>query len=69
MLSISLLLEVNRRAGLTAGRPLMDDTRVQAAYCLDAPDEVQDGTEWYEDDDFSDCCGPVPRLIPLRGEA
>ena len=68
MLSISLLLEVNRRANLAAGRPLMDDACAQARYCLDAPDEVQDGAEWFDDAEL-DCRGPVPRMIPLRGDA
>lgn len=68
MLSIRLMLEINRRAHLCAGRPLLNDACVQAAYCLDAPDEVQDGCEFFDDQEL-DLAGPVPRLIPLRGDA
>lgn len=65
MLSVQLMLEVTRRTHLCAGRPLLDDACLQAKYCLDAPDEVQDGAEWFEDDE-ADCCGPVPRFVSLR---
>lgn len=36
------------------------------AASMDAPDTVQDGMEWYVDEDDPDCCGPVPRLVELR---
>lgn len=36
------------------------------AASIDAPDTVQDGMEWYVDEDDPDCCGPVPRLVELR---
>ena len=45
----------------------MDDACAQARYCLDAPDEVQDGAEWFDDAEL-DCRGPVPRMVPLRGD-
>lgn len=71
MLSMQLMCEVSRRtlADERISRPLLDDACLQAAYCLDAPDEVQDGMEWYEDEDFSDCCGPVPRMVAVRERA
>lgn len=71
MLSMKLMCEVSRRtlADERISRPLLDDACLQAAYCLDAPSEVQDGMEWYEDKDFSDCCGPVPRVVEVREPA
>jgi hypothetical protein len=33
---------------------------------MDAPDTVQDGMQWYADEDDADLCGPVPRLVELR---
>jgi len=71
MLSMKLMCEVSRRtlADEQISRPLLDDACLQAAYCLDAPDDVQDGMEWYEDEDFSDCCGPVPRMVAVRERA
>lgn len=67
MLSMQLMVEAARR--FTAPGALsvvLDDAILQAAYCLDAPSKVQDGMEWYEDEDFADCCGPVPRVVELR---
>ncbi len=71
MLSMQLMCEVSRRtiADEQISRPLLDDACLQAAYCLDAPSKVQDGMEWYEDEDFSDVCGPVPRLVAVREPA
>ena len=66
MLSLQLMVEVSRRFGHARGmRDLLDDACVQARYCLDATDEVQDGAEWYEDEE-ADCCGVVPRIVQLR---
>lgn len=72
MLSMHLMVAVSEKAMRVPGwlsRPLLDDAILQAAYCLDAPDTVQDGAEWFEDIEWSDCSGPVPRLISLRGDA
>lgn len=69
MLSMQLMVAVSERAMRAPGwlgRHLLDDAILQAAYCLDAPDTVKDGMEWHEDEDFSDCCGPVPRVVSLR---
>ena len=68
MLWLELTVEASRRFNGPGGslRALLDDAYVQAKYSLDAPDEVQDGMEWYEDEDFSDCCGPVPRMVAVR---
>ena len=67
MLSVHLMCEAARRFTPPGSiRMLVDDARVQAAYCLDAPDEVQDGMEWHDDEDFHDCCGPVPRIVDVR---
>ncbi len=67
MLSMMLMVEASRRFTAPGSlRVLLDDACLQAAYCLDAPDEVKDGAEWYEDEDFSDCCGPVPRIVSVR---
>lgn len=64
LLGISLMLEMSRRGG--AQLPLLDDCSVQARYCLDAPDEVQDGVEWWQDPEFTDVRGPVPRFVSIR---
>lgn len=70
MLSVQLLLEYARRhQGQLACRCLLDDATQQAAYCLDAPDEVQDGMEWWQDPDFEDVRGPVPRTVAVRETA
>lgn len=67
MLSVHLLLECSRRQrGEWACQRLLDDACLQAAYCLDAPHEVQDGTTWWQDPEFDDVCGPVPRMVELR---
>ena len=65
MLSLSLMCETARRCDFKPSRALLDDSGLQAKYCLDAPSEVQDGCEWYEDDE-ADLCGPVPRVVALR---
>jgi hypothetical protein len=70
MLSMHLMVAVSEKARSEPGwlsRPLLDDAILQAAYCLDAPDTVQDGAEWHDDPEWSDCCGPVPRIISVRG--
>ena len=67
MLSMQLMVEVSHR--FTAPGPLrvlLDDACLQAKYCLDAPSEVQDGMQRYEDEDFADCCGTVTRRVELR---
>lgn len=71
MLSMQLMCEVSRRtlADERISRPLLDDACLQAAYCLDAPDEVQDGMEWWQDPDFVDVRGPVPRTVAAREPA
>lgn len=67
MLSVELMLECSRRQrGEWACRLLLDDACVQAAYCLDAPHEVQDGMTWWQDPEFDDVRGPVPRTVELR---
>ena len=70
MLSMHLMDAASERAMRDPGwlsRHLLDDAILQAAYCLDAPDEVQDGVEWHESE-VSELSGPVPRIIELRGE-
>jgi hypothetical protein len=71
MLIIELMSEASRRFKGPGGslRVLLDDVPLQAAYCLDAPDEVQDGMEWYSDPDFADISGPVPRFVEVREPA
>lgn len=70
MLSVQLMLESSRRQhGGWACRRLLDDATLQAAYCLDAPDEVQDGMEWWQDPEFGDVRGPVPRMVTVREPA
>lgn len=67
MLSMQLMVEASRRSTAPGAlRVLLDDACVQAKYCLDAPDQVQDGSQWYQDEDFADCCGAVPRMVALR---
>lgn len=68
MLSVQLMLESSKRqAPGWACRNLLDDATLQAAYCLDAPDEVQDGMEWWQDPEFEDVRGPVPRTAAVTG--
>ena len=70
MLSLQLQLECWRRhQDQLACRRLLDDATLQAAYCLDAPDQVQDGMEWWQDPEFSDVRGPVPRMVAVREPA
>lgn len=74
MLGVHLMLEVSRRyqsSGVPRSiRPLLEDACLQAKYCLDAPDEVQDGAEWFADPE-TDTFGVIPRVIDVRarGEA
>lgn len=65
MLSVNLMLEVNRRCNHHAGESLLRDACLQAAYCMDAPDEVQDGMHWWDDSEL-DVHGAVPRVVGLR---
>lgn len=65
MLSVKLMLEVNRRCNHDAGELLLRDACLQAAYCMDAPDEVQDGMHWWDDPEL-DVHGAVPRVVKLR---
>ena len=70
MLSIQLMLESSKRQGPNwACRKLLDDACLQAAYCLDAPQHVQDGMEWWQDPELTDVHGPVPRMVELREPA
>jgi hypothetical protein len=70
MLSVELLLESSRReAPRWPWRHLVDDACLQAAYCLDAPHEVQDGVQWVEDPHVTGLRGPVPRMVELREPA
>jgi hypothetical protein len=68
MLSVQLMLEVNRRCNHDAGELLLRDACLQAAYCMDAPDEVQDGMHWWDDPEL-DVHGAVPRVVELREPA
>jgi hypothetical protein len=63
LLGVDLMIAMSRRGGNTL--PLLDDCSTQARYCLDATDEVQDGAEWFADDEF-DMSGVVPRIIQAR---
>ena len=65
MLNLNLMSEIICRAGSIGGvGHLLRDTALQAAMCLDAPDTVEDGVEWFEDYGMA---GPVPRVVELRG--
>jgi hypothetical protein len=68
MLWLYLTVETSRRFKAPGGslRVLLDDAYVQAKYCIDAPDEVQDGIEWYQDPDSVEVRGPVPRMVAAR---
>lgn len=67
MLSLELILEASKRQGSEqACRILLDDASMQSAYCLDAPSEVQDGMEWWQDPELDDVNGAVPRVVKLR---
>lgn len=68
MLSVQLMLEVNRRCNHDAGELLLRDACLQAAYCMDAPDDVQDGMHWWDDPEL-DVHGAVPRVVELREPA
>ena len=73
MLGINLMCELSRRytgprvPGVNI-RPLLEDACLQERYCLDAPDTVQDGVEWFNDLEY-EVSGVVPRMIELRPEA
>ena len=69
-LSVSLMSEASRRVNGNADhlRHLLGDAAVQSAYCLDAPEWIEDGAEWFYScwSGADDISGPVPRMILLR---
>lgn len=67
MLMLELMTEASRRYGSGPGwAAVVGDASDQAQHGMDAPDEVQDGIEWYADDEYAEVCGPVPRMVALR---
>ena len=67
MLMLELMTEASRRYGSGAGwAAVVGDAGGQARHGMDAPDEVQDGMEWYADEEDAEVCGPVPRMVALR---
>lgn len=67
MLMLELMCEAAKRYGSGPGfGAVVSDAGDQARHRMDAPDTVQDGMEWYADEDDAECCGPVPRLVALR---
>ena len=67
MLMLELMAEASKRYGSGPGwGAVVGDAGDQARHGMDAPDTVQDGMEWFADEDDADCCGPVPRLVDLR---
>ena len=66
MLMLELMAEAARRYGSGPGWiAVIGDAGDQSRHGMDAPDTVQDGMEWFADDD-PEVCGPVPRLVELR---
>ena len=66
-LMLELMSEATKRYGSGPGwGAVIGDAGDQARHGMDAPDEVQDGMEWYADDDDREIAGPVPRLVDLR---
>ena len=64
---LELMTEASRRYGSGPGwGAVVGDAGDQARHCMDAPDEVQDGMEWYADEEDAEVCGPVPRMVALR---
>lgn len=67
MLMLELMCEAAKRYGSGPGFvAVIDDAGCQARHGMDAPDTVQDGMEWFADDDDAEVCGPAPRLVQLR---
>ena len=67
MLILELMTEAAKRYGMEPGLDaVVTDASQQARHGMDAPDEVQDGMEWYADERDADIAGPVPRLVALR---
>lgn len=67
MLMLELMTEAARRYGSGPSfGAVVSDAGDQARHGMDAPDTVQDGMEWYADEDDPECCGPVPRVVVLR---
>lgn len=70
MLSVQLMLESSKRQGPDwACRNLLQDACLQAAYCLDAPQQVEDGMTYWQDPELEGVRGPVPRMVELREPA
>ena len=66
-LMLELMGEATKRYGSGPGwGAVVCDAGDQARHGMDAPDEVQDGMEWYADDDDPEIAGPVPRWVELR---
>lgn len=67
MLMLELMTEAAKRYGSGPGwAAVIGDAGDQARHGMDAPDEVQDGMEWYADEDDPEVCGPAPRMVALR---
>ena len=67
MLMLELMTEAAKRYGSGHGwGAVVGDAGDQARHGMDAPDEVQDGMEWYADEDDAEVCGPAPRMVALR---
>lgn len=67
MLMLELMTEAAKRYGIGPGLgAVVGDAGNQARHGMDAPDAVQDGMEWYADEDEPDTAGPVPRMVALR---
>ena len=67
MLMLELMTEAAKRYGSGPGwGAVVGDAGDQARHGMDAPDEVQDGMEWYADEDDAEVCGPAPRMVALR---
>ena len=64
-----LMVEASRRYRSGPGwAAVVNDAADQGRHGMDAPDTVEDGVEYYVDEEFSDVHGPVPRVINLRDE-
>lgn len=67
MLMLELMCEAAKRYGSGPGfGAVVGDAGEQARHHMDAPDRVQDGMEWYADEDDPEVSGPVPRMVALR---
>lgn len=67
MLMVELMTEAARRYGSGPGwGAVVADAGHQGRHGMDAPDTVQDGVEFMCDEQFSDDCMVVPRMVDLR---